>query len=253
MNKVVLKDEKLDRKEELWCLIGGRLKADRHKERTTRIWYYAAAAVVAMALAFTGLESRRSCSSGNGSEAVSLPCGSTADLNAHSTLTYNRIGYKFERKVALAGTATFEVTKGRKFTVQTKQGNITVLGTRFLVAEAPQDSALHIECYDGTVKVENHAGAEAVLHAGEQADCSPRGVKTAEILPEFITYDSAPLGDVVSELEKIYGIEVAGLEKHHDMTFSGLMPTGNKEDALSIVFGSCGIEYSEDGGMITLK
>jgi transmembrane sensor len=253
LKNVVLKDERMDRKEELWDSIRKEtIAADRRKVVSMRAWWIAAAAVVALALVIGGFASQNSIMSGDEKLAVALPGGSASELGANSSLHYSSIGWAFARKVALKGTATFEVTKGRKFTVHTSEGDVTVLGTKFLVAENPQDTVLHIECYEGSVKVDTESGCE-VLQKGEKADCSRKGIVKAEILPEFITYDGVALKEIIEKIESVYNVKVAGGEKYSNMTFSGLMPTGNLNDALDIVFGSCGIEFEVNESDITLK
>jgi Fe2+-dicitrate sensor, membrane component len=253
LKNVVLKNEKMDRKEELWDSIRKEtLTAGRKKTVIRRVWWIAAVAVVAIALVIGGFASQKNIVSGGDKMAVALPGGSASELGANSSLHYNSIGWAFARKVALEGTAIFEVTKGRKFTVHTSEGDITVLGTKFLVTEDRQGTALHIECYEGSVRIDTKAGSE-VLKKGEKADCSNEGIIKAEILPEFITYDGVALKEIIEKIETVYDVNVSGKEKYDSMTFSGLLPTGNLKDALDIVFGSCGIDFELNGKDITLK
>ena len=65
-----------------------------------------------------------------------LPDGSTVQVMENSRLTYNHITWLWERKLQLLGKASFNVTKGKTFTVRTEAGDVTVLGN-----EIPHRSA----------------------------------------------------------------------------------------------------------------
>ena len=64
-----------------------------------------------------------------------LPDGSKVKLMGNSSLSYNRVTWFWERKLQLLGKALFKVTPGKTFTVQTEAGDVSVLGTKFLVVQ----------------------------------------------------------------------------------------------------------------------
>ena len=62
----------------------------------------------------------------------------------------------------LLGKASFNVTKGKTFTVSTEAGDVTVLGTKFLVDQ--QGKKMFVNCEEGSVKVETAQGDALLLH-----------------------------------------------------------------------------------------
>lgn len=81
-----------------------------------------------------------------------LPDGSTVQVMENSRLTYNHITWLWERKLQLLGKASFNVTKGKTFTVRTEAGDVTVLGTKFLIDQ--QGKKMTVNCEEGSVQVE---------------------------------------------------------------------------------------------------
>ena len=71
--------------------------------------------------------------------AISLPDGSTVNLNGNSKTSYNTVAWYFNRSVSLSGEAFFSVKKGSQFSVNTNNGVIKVLGTSFNVFSRDKD------------------------------------------------------------------------------------------------------------------
>ncbi len=84
--------------------------------------------------------------------AVELPDLSQVKLNAQSRLTFNKKSWNKKREVVLDGEAYFKVAKGSKFSVITKDGTVTVLGTQFNVKH--RDNYFEVVCFEGSVGVE---------------------------------------------------------------------------------------------------
>ena len=78
-----------------------------------------------------------------------LPDGSKVKLMGNSSLSYNRVTWFWERKLQLLGKALFKVTPGKTFTVQTEAGDVSVLGTKFLVVQ--QGKKMLVNCEEGSV------------------------------------------------------------------------------------------------------
>ena len=77
-----------------------------------------------------------------------LPDGSKVKLMGNSFLSYNRVTWFWERKLQLLGKALFKVTPGKTFTVQTEAGDVSVLGTKFLVVQ--QGKKMLVNCEEGS-------------------------------------------------------------------------------------------------------
>ena len=80
-----------------------------------------------------------------------LPDSSEVILNGSSILHYNTFLWHLGRKISLKGEAFFRVRKGKRFTVTTEEGQVTVLGTRFTVFS--RNDRFRVQCYSGKVRV----------------------------------------------------------------------------------------------------
>ncbi len=87
---------------------------------------------------------------------LDLPDGTVVWLNSRSTITYAPVAFtKNERKIQLDGEAYFEVVsdKKRPFTVETTNGKIEVLGTKFYVEAYADNNAFETALIEGSVKL----------------------------------------------------------------------------------------------------
>ena len=91
---------------------------------------------------------------------------------------------------------------------------------------------------------------------GEQVDYDASGMRPSKIevtLPEYLEFTAVPLSRILERLEEIYGLEISGMDICKGYTFSGLLSTQNKEEALEVLFGSCNLGYSLNGNNVLLK
>ena len=180
---------------------------------------------------------------------VKLPDGSQVTLNARSTLEYFAAGWNGERRVTLAGEAFFKAKKGKRFTVQTEQGKVEVVGTQFNVFA--RDRELEVKCTEGKVQVTNPTGTERVLlTAGEQVNVLDGRMQRRQGLTYYpnwfkgeSSFRSAPLEKVFGEMERQYGIVVVA-DSVAGRTFSGKFVHKDLEKALRMVCGPMGLEWS---------
>lgn len=187
--------------------------------------------------------------------AYELPDGSNVQIMENSSLTYNRITWLWERKLQLFGKASFEVTKGKTFTVNTEAGAVTVLGTKFLVDQ--QGKKMFVNCEEGSVKVETAVGKRTLV-AGESVRCDENKIIPVPKpddpeFPEVLGYEDDPLVNVVADIELIFKVTVVGREKCDGLTYNGTVLTKDLNATLEKVFGSCGISYELRGKEIILK
>ena len=102
---------------------------------------------------------------------VDLPDGTKISLRALSTITYHN-NYIENRNVELKGEAFFDVTKDKThpFTVETKYGRITVLGTEFSVRCFENETYTKTLLKEGSVKfADNNDKTSVILKPGEEA------------------------------------------------------------------------------------
>lgn len=193
-------------------------------------WALAATLTVAAGLAFW--QSRPvTISAPSGQQlAINLPDGSTAELNAGSSLRYAR-GFRRlaglalgDRGVTLDGEAYFTVVRdNRPFTVSTDDARVTVLGTEFLVrAHRDELDGTRVAVQSGRVRVAANAaaaGAAVELGAG-QGTFVPRNAQAPDMIQEvgvdrlaawrrggFWLVDQ-PLSAIFRELERRYAVDI---------------------------------------------
>ena len=147
---------------------------------------------------------------------IALPDGSTVDLNAQTTLTYHPFWWQFSRTVGFEGEGLFHVKKGKKFEVISNTGRTVVLGTIFNIYN--RDKAYLVTCLSGSVKVISNTKQEVILSPDYQAEVDASGnisvskeSKTKQAvswLDNMFTFTSAPLQDVLGELERQYDVHI---------------------------------------------
>ena len=239
-SQIPLQNEKIDDKEllELEELIFDN-KIHLHLSRRTIILKrYISIAVLLAFIVASGLMIKNSDVSymtKNGEQlSFVLPDRSIVKLNENSMAEYNKLLFKFNKKVYMSGEAYYVVAKDGKFTVETMQHKISVLGTRFVVS---QKEMFDVICYEGKVMVESlDNGEKKVLTKG--MSLSPdKIIKEQE--PVWINnnyvFSNTPLIDVLEALEKEYKITIENKELCKGAYFTGSFPTGNLSLALDVV------------------
>ena len=141
-----------------------------HKTRSIKKWYWAAAAILVIAIGIVGFSklvskgdkqaiaknevNEISTRKGSKSE-VKLPDGTVVWLNAGSKLTYTKEYGQQIREVNLIGEGYFDVVKmkDKPFIVHTANINIKVLGTVFNVKAYPEDKQTETSLIHGSIEV----------------------------------------------------------------------------------------------------
>ncbi len=250
IRKVSLKDETFTDKAAVWGRIVHHMDLRDRRQRIHSYWRIAASVAAVICIAI-GLGARVDIASGGKTLQYILPDGSQVELAEHSSVRYNHITWMFARRVVLDGDASFDVTKHKgKFSVVADKGTITVLGTRFSVSQ--QNDNLHVACTEGSVKVRTKAGTP-VLHKGEQLNYDGEHLEVEPILPEYLEFNNAPLSDMITKIEEIYDLTVMNKDICNGLFFSGWVSTQNRDEALEVIMGSCGLGYDLDGNILTIK
>lgn len=153
----------------------------------------------------------------NGAEnSIRLSDGTVVVLNAGSRLIYPVKFTKKNRVVTLEGEGYFQVkhNPGRPFIVQTKQGNITVLGTTFNV------NTYNNQCYttlvNGRVNFTGTNREEFQLNPGEQTIATASGVTKRTVdVTEYTgwasgeyTFNNRRLDDIMQIIKRWYNVDV---------------------------------------------
>ncbi|MFY8034197.1 MAG: FecR family protein, partial [Flexibacteraceae bacterium] len=187
-------------------------------------WRWAAAASVVLALLTftivrtqiwnTASEVATVIKSNPSAKTQSLPDGSDFTLSKDAELSYLKGTYNQERAVSLKkGKVYLHVQKaaGAKFTVQTAEALVTVLGTKFSVEQMEGNTKVLVE--EGRVKVQNPSleSDSLILTAGMGAYVS-KG-KLELLVPEpnemawankKLVFESMPLHKVITNLSSAY-------------------------------------------------
>ncbi|MGB5430616.1 FecR family protein [Eudoraea sp.] len=186
---------------------------------------------------------------------VRLPDNSEIILNADSRITYSEKNWAKERNISLEGEAFFKVAKGQKFTVATKDGLVTVLGTQFNVEN--RKGFFEVTCYEGLVSVIFN-GKESKLPAGNSFIAINGNVlKTespANTIPSWMsnesTFRSIPLKYVLDEFERQYNIEVKTQNINLEQLFTGSFSNTNINLALQSISTPSQIKYELEGNNV---
>ena len=188
-------------------------------------------------------------------KSITLPDASEVILNAESELAFSEKKWDKNRNVNLKGEAYFKVAKGKKFTVKTTQGLVTVLGTQFNVET--RKNYFEVTCFEGLVSVTIN-GKETKLPAGNSIltiDGNTAMMKaTVNGVPSWLSKESSfksiPLHYVMDELERQYNIEVVTEGIDTAQLFTGTFSNDNLELALKSISVPLQIKFNLDGDKV---
>ncbi|GGI58233.1 FecR family protein [Winogradskyella haliclonae] len=188
---------------------------------------------------------------------ISLPDASTVNLNAQSTIVYNKNSWTDKREVSLDGEAFFSVAEGSKFDVITSDGKISVLGTQFNVIQ--RLNYFEVTCFEGLVAV-NYKSKSLKLNPGNRfvvIDGIIKNEKENRTQPSWLSnetsFASAPLKYVLDELERQYDISVDASKLDGQQLFSGSFTHDNLDLALKSITLPLGITYTKSNSVIVLN
>jgi len=188
---------------------------------------------------------------------VELPDHSKVDLNALSSITFNKSDWKNNRNISLKGEAFFDVEKGSTFNVNTSNGIVTVLGTEFNVKQ--RDNFFEVTCYEGLVQV-TYKNNKTKIKPGESFLVLNDLVinnQTVYSQPQWLTNTSAfkslPLKEVIAELERQYNIKVETKNINTDLLFTGRFTHNNLDTALKSITQPLQLTYTKTNQTIILE
>jgi len=155
---------------------------------------------------------------GDATQEVTLPDGSSISLNENTTFAYREnFADHAERIVKMTGEAFFDVTKNTKpFIIQTNHADVRVLGTSFNVKSDIDDTEVTVQ--SGKVQVTDKAKTQkAILQKGQKAIADKSG-KLQKSTPKTLNdlawktrqldFNATPLKDVVSDLENYFKVKI---------------------------------------------
>lgn len=175
--------------------------------------------------------------------------GTTTLVNDGSSMTYDVEAWENVRRLNLKGEAFFSVTKGKPFIVNTSNGSVEVLGTKFNVRA--WGNVLHVECYEGSVSVKSN-GADTILKEKQSVLVKNGKMEALRAIthqnPLWMTgtgtsmFFEEDVQEVFAELERQYNIEV----KYNapSKSFSGNFSHDSLEVALNNICKPLGLNYT---------
>ncbi len=200
---------------------------------------------------------------------LSLPDGSTATLNANSTLKLARWGFgQFNRNVYLEGEANFSVkhtVDHQKFTVRASRNfEVVVLGTEFSVFSRERASRVALE--KGEVLVHYQEGQqtkELVMKPGElvSLDAKTHMAPPKITVPKNLSiwqdkrfvFDETRLSEVAAMIEETYGLKVSiRSEALGNRTLMGSFRAENVDELLQAISELLDINMLRQGKTVQL-
>lgn len=186
-----------------------------------------------------------------------LPDNSEVSLNANSSVTFSDKNWDDNRNLDLEGEAFFKVAKGKKFTVKTEIGDITVLGTQFNVKE--RDNYFEVKTYEGKVKVD-FKNTAVTLTKGKLFRVINNKIDTTSTfdvnqkswLQNESVFKSTPLQFVFAEIENQFGYTIKTEAIDTTKLYSGGFSHKDINIALQSVTIPLQLSYKIDGKTITI-
>lgn len=204
-------------KEEIWNAdFAPLLAADKqsHTARRVRMTVYSLVASVAACLLVAFLYQKEVTVARGDQQVVMLPDNSRVQINAASRLTYRPLMWWADRTVRLEGEAYFEVSKGKRFTVESNRGAVEVLGTKFNVYTR-KDGYL-VSCLTGKVGVSSQ-DQNTILTPSMEARWVKNKLITSQVADiassivwtqHAFSFRHVPLPQVLNELSRRYDVKL---------------------------------------------
>ena len=168
-----------------------------------------------------------------GKYTVTLPDGTTATLDALSSIRFPTAFTGKTREVTTTGQVYFEVAHNaaQPFRVTTKGQTVEVLGTHFNIDAYDDESAIKTTLLQGSVRIVSN-GRQALLKPGQQAQVKPSG-SDITVIPDadvdevlawtkgFFQFNNDDIRTVMGQLSRWYDVDVTYKGEVPNRTFSG--------------------------------
>jgi ferric-dicitrate binding protein FerR (iron transport regulator) len=182
---------------------------------------------------------------------MTLPAGSVI-TDIDGTVDFDKTDWGSERHVQLSGTATFEVTKGVPFIVETDNGQVRVLGTKFTVTSEGDQFSVDVD--HGKVRVTSGSRTQILTDQMSYHKNMEPGSTLSDNSIAYFQYDEAPLEEIITTLESVYHIEIA---VDADITtrqqYTGFFDSSDLKTSLQSVFWPLGLTYQIEGNQVSIS
>lgn len=216
----------------------------------------AAMIVVLLGVGFTFFMPVHKITGNHQTIAFALPDDSQVVLNAGSAAEYSTWNWNDRREIALKGEAYFKVAKGKKFSVKTNIGTVTVLGTQFNVRA--RNGKFDVTCFEGKVRVSSGSAmmillpGQGISISKEDAELLPVSTSQPEWLQGEIAFRKESFVGVIAELERQYDVRIEA-NFSSDQEFSGSVPADDLDSALKILSLAYHLDVTKTPDHIILK
>lgn len=187
-----------------------------------------------------------------------LPDGSEVILNTNTEITYNKWFWMVSKDLDLHGEGFFQVVPGGKFTVNTPQGAVAVLGTSFNVIG--RQDVFEVACKTGRVAVSSASGNSVELTPGMKVHAVQGELHSDNIATEHVgkwihddfIFEGTPAKMVFDRLQARTKYEFI-INDELNMTYSGQFSQNQSiEEILDIVCLPMNLAYDIKGNIITI-
>ena len=262
ISNLKFREDKLpkNKKQELWNRIDNSTQAKEVVLPNRRKWLYAIASVASIALLalfFINRSNQTSYATGIAeSESISLPAKSHIELEASSSITYEKQNWDQERIVNLTGQANINVSKGVPFIVKTNQGQVQVLGTQFDVFGDKESFIVRVQ--EGKVQV-NSGRHDPLLTADmsffrNPTDIDQRFIEIWKSKDMKFVFEKQHLSDVISALGFVSEKPIVTNSINTNQLYTGSFDSATSlNDILKQVFWPLQIQYQIKEDIITLN
>jgi len=186
------------------------------------------------------------------SKTVELPTGSLVELDAASSITYDKDDWEDSRMLTLTGQAFFNVTSGAPFVVKTPTAQVSVLGTQFNIST--QEEEFSVYCYEGKIEVSYKNNSE-IITKGQSVFIVNGKLKKDKhqyLSPEWMnglsSYDRTPLKTVIADVKRYYNVDVNLPQKYDTLQFTGTIAHKDLQQTLNTIFTTMEIKYELQEG-----
>jgi len=199
---------------------------------------------------------------------IALPDSTVVALGPSSSMRMLSGYGRRERVVELSGEAWFRVRHDatRPFTVRTSRTITQDIGTEFTVRALPDDSTVRVIVHEGAATL-RHVDASAdravllrahdvgiVVGARDALRAEPDSSPTPTWRNGALTFDAAPLHDVVTELQRWYPVVFAPLEPPLDeRRVSATLPAKDLQESLTILRLALGLSFEQRGDTVVVR
>lgn len=191
-------------------------------------------------------------------KSFTLPDESKVILNAVSAITYKKSFIK-DRALKLNGEAYFSVKKGSSFTVNTSQGSVQVLGTKFNVKN--REKAFNVFCYEGRVEVKSGSD-KIVLTKGEGVKLianntlikiDNNNINEPLWLQNESYFNEEIYSEVLAELERQFNVKINSNAINTNVLFTGGFRKNDLDSAIKSITLPLNINYQIKDNEIILS